>query len=81
MNRFAADSLQKRRGFEPLVPLVKRDRVQDYADRPSGPFLLRENQLTRSREGRVRIRKGSATVQMALSTSMAINRRDYRGCR
>ena len=76
------DSPLERRRFELLVPLVKRDGVfQDHPDRPPGPFLLRENQLTRSREGTSPNPEGSATVQMALSTSRAINRRDYRGCR
>ena len=79
---FVDDSPLERRGFELLVPLVKRDGVfQDHPDRPPGPFLLRENQLTRSREGTSPNPEGSATVQMALSTSRAINRRDYRGCR
>jgi hypothetical protein len=38
-NRWFADSPLERRGFEPLVPLVKRDGVfQDHPDRPPDPF-------------------------------------------
>jgi hypothetical protein len=38
---FAPDSPLERRGFEPLVLLVKRDGVfQDHPDRPPDPFSL-----------------------------------------